>query len=129
VNAAFDTNHRWLVWFQPIVGDARVVGAFDDRPIAEAWASQNARRTVREHIAWLPTTTLRVLRGDLPVRVCQMYPPEGEILVSGSKPAGRGLVVEVGASEFLVAVPVLPPGVGEGPSLWEIGRAFSGPVQ
>ena len=126
MNAVLDTNHRWLVWFQPIVGDARVVGAFDDRAIAEVWASGNARRMVRENIAWLPTTAVRVLRGGLDVHPGQIYPEGDEILVCGPEVAGRGMVVVVGDDEFTVAVPVIPPALADGPSLWEIGHRLAG---
>jgi hypothetical protein len=129
VNTVLDTNHRWLVWFQPIAGDPRVVGAFDDRRIAEVWASGNSRRTAREHLAWLPTTMVRVMRAGIDVRPGQVYPASDELLVCGPEVVGRGIVVDVSQDEFTVAVPVIPPGLADGPSLWEIGHCLGQPVQ
>lgn len=123
---ALDTNHRWIVWRDRGLGDPHAFAAFDERADADAIARLDPRLTVREHLAWLPTTTVRVRGSD--VHVGQVYPPEGEILVAvdGGKPAGRGVVVEVAADEFTVAVPVLAPGRADGPSLWEIGLSLRG---
>jgi hypothetical protein len=123
MSAHLDTDHRWLVWRDRGFGDPYVFAAFDDRADAEALCGLDPRLTVHEHIAWLPTTTVRVLRGALAVRVGQMYPADDEILVCGKEPVGRGVVIEVGADEFAVAVPVLSPGVADGPSLWELSLA------
>ncbi len=124
--SVLDTNHRWLVWRDRGVGDPHVFAAFDDRADADAIATLDRRLSVREHLAWLPTTSVRVRGGG--VRIGQVYPSEGEILVAvdGGQPAGRGVVVELGQGEFTVAVPVIPPGAADGPSLWEIGRSLGG---
>ena len=123
---AIDTNHRWLVWLFPRKGEPHVVGAFDDREDAETLADNSPRLSVREHIAWLPTTTVRVRRLMLTrqrdLRLGQIYPPDGEILAIGNEPVGRGMVIAIEPTEFAVAIPVLPPAIGEGPSLWALGR-------
>ena len=123
--SALDTNHRWIVWRDRGFGDPHPFAAFDDRSDADALAVLDDRLTVREHLAWLPTTTVRVQGTG--VRVGQVYPPDGEILVAveGGAPSGRGVVIEVGEDEFVVAVPVLPPAAAAGPSLWSIGQALS----
>jgi hypothetical protein len=121
-----DTNHRWLIWLTPRKGQPHIVAASDDRTAAELLAARSHRLSVQEHIAWLPTTTVRVRRLIVPhqrdLRLGQIYPPDGEILAVGSEPVGRGMVISIEPTEFAVAVPVLPPAVGEGPSLWALGR-------
>ena len=123
---AIDTNHRWLVWLTPRKGELHVVAAFDAREDAETMADNSPRLSVREHIAWLPTTTVRVRRLVLPrqsdLRLGQIYPPDGEILTVGDEPIGRGMVIGIEPLEFAVAVPVLPPAVADGPCLWALGR-------
>jgi hypothetical protein len=123
---AIDTNHRWLVWLSPRKGEPHVVAAFDEREDAETMADNSPRLSVREHIAWLPTTTVRVRRLVLPnqsgLRLGQIYPPAGEMLTIGNEPVGRGMVISIEPTEFAVAVPVLPPDIGDGPSLWALGR-------
>jgi hypothetical protein len=121
-----DTNHRWLVWLTPRKGKPHVVAAFDDRAQADTLAANSTRLAVEEHIAWLPTTTFQVRRLLLPkqseLRLGQMYPDAGDILTVGGEPVGRGMVIAIEPREFAVAVPVLPPAVGDGPSLWALGR-------
>jgi hypothetical protein len=124
-----DTNHRWLVWLTPRKGEPHVVAAFDDREDAEALADNSPRLSVKEHIAWLPTTMVRVRSLILPrqrdLHLGQMYPPGDEILAVGDEPVGRGMVVSIAELEFTVAVPVLPPATADGPSLWELGRSLA----
>lgn len=124
-----DTNHRWCVWLTPRKGQPHVVAAFDVREDAETLADNSPRLSVREHMAWLPTTTVRVRRlvltGQSDLRLGQIYPPDGEILTVGNEPVGRGMVIAIEPTEFAVAVPVLPPAVGDGPSIWELGRGLA----
>ena len=128
-----DSNHRWLVWRVASKGVAeRLVAAFDELDAAQALAARSPRLVIKEHMAWLPTTTVRALRLDprTPPRLGQIYPPDGDILVCGNEAVGRGMVVAVGDYDFAVAVPVLPPAIGDGPSLWTLGRALAaGTVQ
>jgi hypothetical protein len=123
-----DTNHRWLVW-REARGDrpAHPVAAFDEEGAARALAARSPRLTVKEHLAWLPTTTVRVRRLDLntPPRLGQIWPPDGDILVCDTEAVGRGMVIAVGDFDFAVAVPVLPPAIADGPSLWSLGRALA----
>lgn len=130
MNTLIDTNHRWLVWFQPTLGDALVIAAFDLQQDAVECAARSPRRFMREHLAWLPTATVLVARVGMDVHVGQMYPAPGEILVcesqadGRSEAAGRGIVTQVADGEFAVAVPVMPPRIGDGPSLWSLGQAM-----
>jgi hypothetical protein len=124
-----DTNHRWLVWLTPRKGEPHVIGAFDERGPADAMATISPRMSVREHLAWLPTTTVRIRRLIVPrqrdLRLGQIWPPDGDIIISEDEPIGRGMVIAIEATEFAVAVPVLPPAIADGPSLWELGRDLS----
>ncbi len=123
---AIDTNHRWLIWLTPRKGEPHVVAACDDRRAAELLAARSHRLTVREHLAWLPTTTVRIRRLVTPrqaeLRLGQIWPPAGDIITDGEHPVGRGMVIRIDELEFLVAVPALPPATADGPSLWELGR-------
>ena len=123
---AIDTNHRWLIWLTPRKGQPHVVAASDDHAAAELLAARSHRLTVREHMAWLPTRTVRIRRRVTPrqadLRLGQIWPTADDIITDGEHPVGRGMVVKIDELEFFVAVPVLPPAVGDGPSLWALGR-------